>query len=340
MNNFVSINNGHEGHAIDSVATYAIEQATHVGGNGFHKVGTKLDENASAREVMEQAGLDWTVSKYPIQAEIGGDLVTVPNRFALCRDSDNTPFDVVGGTWEPTQNSEMFDFFERVVADGNMKMHAAGASAKGRHVWAVAEIAEPIKVAGRDDEVTGLVAFSNPHIYGKSISVQSLGNRLYCANQISLGKAKDLLRFRHHANNGYDPQIALDLVSETSIQLKKFKEAADFLASNSLTKDKFVQYLRQVFAIIDPAKEDNSDKAEKVRERNQNRIVKLLQTADTMPGAEIARGSWWQALNTVTYHCDHVQNASNVEKQLDNNLTGTNSRRKTQALDLALKMAA
>jgi len=59
---------------------------------------------------------------------------------------------------------------------------------------------------------------------------------------------------------------------------------------------------------------------------------------ETQPGAEFAPGSWWQALNSVTYITDHKQGRS-VNNRLNNIWFGTGRTKKINAVQTAVEMA-
>ena len=63
-----------------------------------------------------------------------------------------------------------------------------------------------------------------------------------------------------------------------------------------------------------------------------------MNVIDTQPGAEFARGSWWQAFNTVTYMTDHVMGRT-TDNRLQSAWYGVNKTLKTKALETALEMA-
>ena len=67
-------------------------------------------------------------------------------------------------------------------------------------------------------------------------------------------------------------------------------------------------------------------------------LTRALEVIDTQPGAEFARGSWWQAFNAVTYLVDHE-----IGKSADSCLTsawfGPNRNVKLKALETAVEFA-
>ena len=58
----------------------------------------------------------------------------------------------------------------------------------------------------------------------------------------------------------------------------------------------------------------------------------------TQPGAQLGEGSWWQALNSVTYMTDH-QMGRNAETRMQSAWFGQNQARKLVAVNKAVEYA-
>ena len=78
-------------------------------------------------------------------------------------------------------------------------------------------------------------------------------------------------------------------------------------------------------------KEDESRKSSKSAKR-------AMEILDLQPGAEFAKGTWWQAFNAVTYMVDHEIGKSE-ESRLTSNWYGANKQTKTKALEKAVEYA-
>jgi hypothetical protein len=66
-------------------------------------------------------------------------MVVVPDRYAIVREDINYPLSVVGGAYEPFQNSDLFDFIGRFCRDTGSSIETAGSLRNGRTVWALAK---------------------------------------------------------------------------------------------------------------------------------------------------------------------------------------------------------
>lgn len=59
---------------------------------------------------------------------------------------------------------------------------------------------------------------------------------------------------------------------------------------------------------------------------------------ETQPGADMAMGTWWNALNSVTYITDHKLGRS-ADARMTSAWFGTNQAKKLKATNLALELA-
>ena len=101
-------------------------QMAYVGAVPWHGLGVKVPADLTPEQMLDAAGLNWSVEKIPAYANVGGKNVKI-GQSALVRDRDNKILDVVSDDWNPVQNAEAFDFFNEFVAAGDME-HLAGES--------------------------------------------------------------------------------------------------------------------------------------------------------------------------------------------------------------------
>jgi N-acetyl-gamma-glutamylphosphate reductase len=78
-------------------------------------------------------------------------------------------------------------------------------------------------------------------------------------------------------------------------------------------------------------------KEEKVKVSKNAKLV--MSAIEHQPGVEFAPGSWWQALNSVTYVTDHLLGRTD-DTRVYNMWYGTTKDLKTKAYNLALDFAS
>ena len=313
----------HEIEMIDGKA-----QMAYAGDTPWHGLGTRVPSDLTPEQMLEAAGLDWEVEKVEAFAKVGGKNVSV-NRSALVRTSDNKILDVVSNDWNPVQNSEAFEFFNDFISEGDMEMHTAGSLKGGQIVWALAKVKDSLELFG-GDRVDSYLHFTNFHKYGFSTDVRFTPIRVVCNNTLTLSlntKVERMVKISHRREfEGDNVKMMLGIAAE---KLAKYKEMAQFLGSKRYNKENIVDYFKRVFPVA------GGDKTKKEISKNADIALGIL---ETQPGAEFARGTWWQAFNSVTYLTDHLAGRT-ADTRMTSAWYGSNRGLKATALETAIEMA-
>jgi phage/plasmid-like protein (TIGR03299 family) len=311
---------------------HMVETMAYAGETPWHGLGVKVPNDLSPAQMLEKAGLDWTVQKVPAFADIDGHKTNV-GWSALVRSSDQEMLSVVSNDWNPVQNHEAFEFFHEYCAAGDMEMHTAGSLRDGQIVWALAKIKQSFELF-RGDTVESFLLFTNPHKFGQSLDIRFTPIRVVCNNTLTLSLSQDvdrMIKKSHRTEfNAADVKEQLGIATD---KLAKYKEMAAFLGSKRYTDDTLKQYFNKVFPVL----AYNKEKGPQRKELSKS-ATRALETIVTQPGAQFAEGSWWQAFNAVTYLTDHE-----IGKSADNRLTsawfGPNKNLKLKALETAVEFA-
>jgi phage/plasmid-like protein (TIGR03299 family) len=307
---------------------HMVETMAYAGEVPWHGLGVRVPADLHPTQMLEKAGLDWTVRKVPAYAEVAGERVAV-GRSALVRDSDDSILDVVSDDWNVLQNHEAFEFFHDFVANGDMEMHTAGSLRDGQLVWALAKVNDGFELF-KGDQVDSYLLFSNPHRYGWSIDVRFTPIRVVCNNTLTLSlntASKNFVKVSHRRQ--FDGDMVKETLGVAKEKLVMYREMAEFLGGRRYTGPKLVEYFKTVFPV--------TGGPEKKKEMSIS-ASKALDVVHTQPGANFAEGSWWSAFNAVTYMIDHK-----LGRSQDNRLTsawfGQGKKVKADALELAVQMA-
>jgi len=302
-------------------------QMAYSGEKPWHLLGTEVPPDLTPMQMLEAAGLDWTVEKVEAFATVNGKNVSV-DRSALVRTRDHKILDVVSNDWNPVQNLEAFEFFNDFIAEGDLEMHTAGSLQGGQIVWALAKVKDGFSLFG-GDEVESYLHFTNFHKYGFSTDVRFTPIRVVCNNTLTLSlntKVERFVKISHRREfDGDNVKLMLGIAKE---KLAKYKEMAAYLGTKRYTNESIVEYFKRVFPVTGTGTKELS--------KNANIALGIL---DTQPGAEFARGTFWQAFNGVTYMTDHLMSRSN-DTRLTSAWYGSNKNLKTKALETALEMAS
>ena len=300
-------------------------QMAYAGDTPWHGLGVKVPADLSPIQMLDKAGLNWSVDKESLITSSG---FAVPDKKALVRSSDNKVLDIVGKDWNPVQNQEAFEFFDDFVSSGDMEMHTAGSLKGGQIVWALAKVKESFKVFG-NDEVESYLLFSNPHRFGQSVDVRFTPIRVVCNNTLTLSlqtKSETAVKLNH--KKAFDADQVKEMLGIASFKLQQYKEMAEFLGSKRFDGKTFNEYLTSLFP--------SYSKAEGVTVSKPHQRV--LELVDTQPGAEFAAGSWWSAFNAVTYFTDH-ERGRDADARLQSAWYGQSKGLKLKALESAIEFA-
>ena len=302
-----------------------VAQMAYAGDVPWHGLGKKVPADLTPEQMLDAAGLNWTVEKTPTFAIINDEHVAT-GQSALVRSSDNKILDVVSNDWNPVQNLEAFEFFNDFIAAGDMQMNTAGSLRNGQIVWALAKVNDSFELFG-GDRIDSYLLFSNFHKYGFSTDVRFTPIRVVCNNTLTLSLSSNVERMvKVNHRTQFNPDNVKIMLGITSEKLSKYKEMASYLGSKMYTNETLVEYFQRVFPHANTEKELS---------RNASRSLSVVRT---QPGAEYAEGSWWSAFNAVIYMTDHVVGRSS-DSRLSSAWYGQNKSLKTKALELALEYA-
>ena len=311
-----------------------IETMAYAGQSPWGDIGTQVSNDLSPQQIMEKADLNWSVDKVKTYADYQGEKIPTGLE-ALVRSSDNKILTQVGKNWEPCQNETAFEFFNEYCLEGGMDMESAGSLKGGKMVWALAKIKESFDVV-KGDQVDSYLLFSNPHEYGKSIDVRFTPIRVTCMNTLAMaikGSAVNGMKVNHR--KAFDPQVVKETMGIAHEKFEQYKEVAKFLSKKRFDSQSLIQYYNEVFPRTYKGKDEVIVSAYDDLTTNGQKAFDVLQS---QPGANFAQGSWWQALNSVTYLTDHVMGRE-ADSRMTSSWFGANANRKVVAVSKAIEFA-
>ena len=301
-------------------------QMAYAGDTPWHGLGVKVSNDLTPAQMMQKAGLDWSVEKKPLYFDTNKE---VPGKQVLVRNTDDKVLDIVGKDWNPVQNQEAFEFFSEYVLAGDMEMNTAGSLFDGKKIWALAKIKESFDVLP-GDQVDSYLLFSNPHTYGAAIDVRFTPIRVVCNNTLSYSistGSKNSVKVGHRSV--FNPDMVKEQLGIASNKFAQYKEVAQFLASKKFNVESMLEFYSSVF----PGREEVKSVENLSRPARQ-----AYEVLETQPGADYAEGTFWQLINSVTYYTDH-QASRTADRRLDSAWFGGNATRKNKAMDKAIELA-
>ncbi|MGE0366975.1 MAG: DUF932 domain-containing protein [Phycisphaerales bacterium] len=310
--------------------SHEVETMTYTNEVPWHGLGVSRPQGwANVIDMLKDAGLNWKVEKRPmVDSE---DHREIPGHFQLRRSSDKRVLDVCGGRYIPTQNADVFKFFDGFVRAGKAKMETAGSLFGGRMVWALARLGSTFKLKGKD-EVRGYLLIGSPHQQGKSLIAKVVATRVVCNNTYTAALHEGGSVFRMNHRNEFDEDQmdrAKEVLGIARDQFGDFEDQAIKLQKKKMKREDVIR----VFAPIFQPRMDVADLIKDFEEHASPRMELLLDVYERAPGAE--PGTAWGAFNAVTYFADHLASRT-PDRRLGHAWMGKTAGQKDKVLDALL----
>lgn len=316
------------------------------GGTPWHGLGTPLDGRVEADEMLVASGLDWTVIKQPILTYAAGDTSQViaanVGKAITMRDIDSHPIGVVGETYVPIQNSEMFEFADALLSqEGGIVFETAGALNDGRVVFALAAIPEKAVTIDGDPQgkVMPYLILSTGHDGLRAFSAAPTPVRVVCRNTLNMAMAgaRNVYTIRHTVN-------AMDRIAEARKALSVNFAHLETLQKVSNQLMKLPLTISDILAVTEKLIPSTAVEAEKAVKAQAQRdaLVSLYQNSANLDGVPFTAYRFVQA---VAEFSDHVKVYRKTKRGTAEDaralaiLSGTSLDIKERALGLVLPAA-
>lgn len=317
-----------------------VETMAYYGDMPWHGIGTKVDNLMTADECLVTAGLDWTVSKEKIFAEVDDKKVFIPNKYATVRSTDRRPLGVVGASYKPVQNVDALNFMDALTETGEAKYETAGSLQFGRIVWVMAKIPNGAGV----DPVEKFLLCTTSHDGTSPVMVTATPVRVVCNNTLNaaLRGSKNKFRIRHTTNVDDKIAEARKTLADSLVFFKKLDITFDRMKDVKFTEENLVTLVDKVFGA--PGEEDASERQENRLEKITEKVLDLSinGAGASLPGVG---GTAWGAYNAVTEYLDHFtkikggKGQSAEEKLIASTWFGTVQMKTQKSFDTVLEMA-
>ena len=303
----------------------------------WHGLGTVVAEAQTSADAIQLAGLDWQVEQWPLVARKGGVERNVNERVANVRSDTNAVLGVVGTGYRVFQNSDCFEFMDRIVQERLAVFETAGAIRGGRIVWMLARLPQTLRAAP-GDEIRPYLLATNSHDGSRALRLIPTTVRVVCSNtlHLALGKAgpSEGLTIFHQESLDRRVAEAREKLGFVARRVDEFGEQVQTLARRQMTQEELTSFFVTLV----------KDRSERQQKALLERFAANFEDAtNTLPGV---RGSLWAAFNSVSEWADHqstVRGQTDIQRA-DNRLFsmwfGSSAAVKQQALEVALAMAS
>ena len=208
-------------------------------------VGTTIVEDKDLNQIMEEAGLKYTVEKVQNFDPEGDPVDSWSTRWI---DADGRKHYLGNGLskqYTVLQNYEAFDFINGLL--GDVKIENAGTIDDGRRSFICAST-EPIKIM--DDEIKPYLVFQNSFDRSTGVNIILTPIRVWCSNCMSLAikQAANKLTIKHRTTIHDNLWVAHKVLLKNTEYLNAVKDEMEELATMHFNRRQFVDGL--VVAIL------------------------------------------------------------------------------------------
>jgi len=280
----------------------------------------ELDGVGTSQQVIEAAGLGWTVEKMPVmtgasfedmQNMMGAEMTVIPEHHATVRvneDGLQIPLGVVGDRYTILKKKNAFGFFDAVVDEDAAIYHTAGSLFNGKKIWLLAKLPDSIYVGG-DDVIDQYVLLSNSHDGTTSLIAKYTPIRVVCNNTLSFaikGVGKEI-KIRHTKSIKERLTEAHRVLGIVAKSTEKSTDVFKAMAEREVTTKEVDSYIKLLIA----TKDEND-----VATRTQNTRNKIIETFETGMGSGLvtAKGTLWGLYNGVTEYVSHIKTVKGLEE--------------------------
>lgn len=294
-----------------------------VGSTPWHKLGQRLDQNASFDQWRVAAGMDWTIEAAPVQFTAQGNAQLMPERFVQYRSDTLAPLSVVSERYKPVQPAEVLEFFRDLVDEAGFRLHTAGTLFGGKRLWALAETGKFAEVS-KDDGIGGFLLLSTSCDKTLATTARFTTVRVVCNNTLGMAtqNGANCVSFTHART--FDHEFMKSKLGAAVNSFGAFMEMAKFLQRQRLQEAQAKTFLARI--LDTPYTEENVPQ----ENRTFRKIMDLFN--GEAKGTEVAGGTKWQLLNAVTEYYDHHMPARTPDARLNNAWFGNGDTAKARAV--------
>jgi len=273
-----------------------------VGSTPWHGLGQELKQDATIEEWRVAAGMDWTIKSAPVEfQDETGWAHDFEGQNVLYRSDTNAPLSVVSNRYKTVQPHDVLEFFRDLVEESGFRLHTAGTLFGGRRLWALAETGRFAEVT-EGDGIGGFLLLSTSADKSLATTARFTSIRVVCNNTLTMALGQRSNRFTMPHVRIFDQDVAQrasQALGLASGQLDAFKVTSELLARVAYDEKQVSKYITQLFQPALIAEHEDRSLWAKTADEVYNCI-------HTQPGAKMSEGTWWSALNAVTYYVDQI----------------------------------
>ena len=214
----------------------------------WNNLGTVAKTN-SYKQLLQDAGLDYTTVAKDLFTEYEGTKIQVPNKKVILREDTSEVFGIVSDRYQLCQNIDALDFVDYLP---DVTLKSAGSA--GSAIWMIGTLPE-VNVLG--DSVAPHLIFQNSHDGSCSIKTTICMLRIVCQNQFvsAFENSPATITIRHQGDLDEKLIVTRKTMQGVYDYVKNYNDVANKFASERVTPAVFNQIVEEYFKIPEEASE-------------------------------------------------------------------------------------
>ena len=255
------------------------------------KVGTEIKGSNNVDEILNKAGLNYTVCKQPLYLPNG---LEIPDKVATIRETDNGYIGVVGRNYEVVQNRDAFDFIDCIT--DKVEFVKGGQTSKGS-AYLIGKM-DDCEVLG--DKFTPYIIFRNSFDGTTPIQAAICPLRIVCQNQFnySFANTNNTVIIKHNSKANDRLIAARKVLSSAAEFMKDLTRQAERYANVKVNANTAFSIVERLF----PVTADMSVKVAERAEMAKQRYLEALNSEDNRN----FKGTLWGMVNAYTDYLTHA----------------------------------
>ena len=256
-------------------------------------------------EMLEKAGLNWKVTKEPIQTVSG---IIIPEKSALVREDTQKCLGIHTDNYVPFQNEELLDLLFKISQQTGLEMHTGGSFKEGQRVYFQLK-SEDLKL--HNDKIEGYISGFNSFDGRTSLAFGNSNVTVSCQNTFYRGYKDVETKLRHSSTMKPKIDEILRKIDVLLVEEQNTFDTIQRLGNFRMTKDVKDMVIRKLFEI----KREESLTSDDFSTHKKNRMLKFgvdLQGEINQKGDNL-----WGLFSGVTKYTTHgMKKGDNSENKI------------------------
>jgi phage/plasmid-like protein (TIGR03299 family) len=279
----------------------------------------------TAKEAIEAAGLNWTVSKRDLFFRGMDEMKGYEDSKAIVRDDTDEVLGIVGSRYNVIQNANAFELLDEFVDSGEAKYKSAHSYKGGKVVSMDLSLTrENMHTVRVGDDIETVIKVVTSHDGSEKFSARLLMNRLICSNGMVRPNTCFAFNVKHTASAGDRIANGMELLNVARVFGAEMAENARKMANTYFTMNATREYVNRVLGI---------KKDDELATKTENKREAIISLA--VRGLGNNGSTLWDAYNGVTEYADHHINTRGDNDRLTSSVLGSGLQLKERAYTIA-----